>query len=38
VHGWVNKVQVEHNQGEIYMNRKHMVAGSEVNTRGKTLL
>jgi len=24
---------VEHNQGEIYMNSEHMVAGSEVNKR-----
>jgi len=29
----INKVQVEHNQGKIYMNSEHMVAGSEVNKR-----
>ena len=29
----INKMQVETNQGEIYMNRKHMVAESEVNKR-----
>ena len=29
----INKVQVEHNQGEIYMNSEHMVAGLEVNKR-----
>ena len=27
------KMQVETNQGEIYMNRKHMVSGVEVNKR-----
>jgi len=29
----INKVQVEHNQGKIYMNSEHMVAGSEVDKR-----
>jgi len=29
----INKVWVEHNQGKMYMNSEHMVAGSEVNKR-----
>ena len=29
----INKMRVKHNQGKIYMNRKHMVAGSEGNKR-----
>ena len=29
----INRVQVEHNQSEIYMNSEHMVAGSEENKR-----
>jgi len=29
----INKMQVEHNQGKIYMNSEHMVEGSEVNKR-----
>ena len=29
----INKVQVKHSQGKIYMNREHMVAGSEGNKR-----
>ena len=29
----INKVQVENNQGKIYMNSEHMVAGLEVNKR-----
>jgi len=29
----IDKMRVETNQGEIYMNRKHMVAGLEVNKR-----
>ena len=33
VRSGINKMQVETNQGEIYMNRKHMVSGLEVNKR-----
>jgi len=33
VRSGINKMQVETNQCEIYMNRKHMVAESEVNKR-----
>jgi len=33
VRSGINKMQVEQNQGKIYMNSEHMVAGSEENKR-----